>query len=103
MCHGRDTFPEPVCATEASRGDGGSPSQCDSHPPECCAGGGFHSGCQLVLQADPQLAIGFVDGVDGIDSVPTEVVRCMLQVVLRAGKRTKRSVDLRVIPPSWGW
>jgi hypothetical protein len=58
---------------------------------------------QLVLQADSELAIGFVDCTDSIDPVPTEVMSCMLEVVLRASQRAKRSVDLRVIPASWGW
>jgi hypothetical protein len=80
---------------------------CDRHViptrPSVARVGDFTVDSKLVLQADPELAIGFVDGADRVDPVPTEIMRCMLEMVLRAGKRAKRSVDLRVISPSWGW
>ena len=57
----------------------------------------------LVLHADPELAIGFIDCANRIDPMPTEVMSCVLQVVFRTGKRVKRSFNFRVIPPSWGW
>jgi hypothetical protein len=48
------------------------------------------------------LFIGFVDCADGIDTMPAEVVRGMLEVVFRASQRTKRSFDLRMLPGGWG-
>jgi hypothetical protein len=56
---------------------------------------------QLELQADPELAIGFINGADSFDPMATEVMSCLLEVSFRTGERAKCSFDLRM--PSHGW
>jgi len=73
-----------------------------SHPPECC-GWGIHSLQQLELQADPELAIGFINGANSLDPMATEVMRGFLEVSFCSGERTKCTFDLRMSSHGRGW
>jgi hypothetical protein len=73
-----------------------------SHPPECC-GWGIHSLQQLELQADPELAIGFINGANSLDPMTTEVMRGFLEVSFRSSERAKRTFDLRMSSHGRGW
>ncbi|HXY11122.1 MAG TPA: hypothetical protein VEI52_25040 [Terriglobales bacterium] len=77
--------------------------ECDPTRPSVARVGDSHSLQQLVLQADPELAIGFINCTDSFDPMPTKVMSCMLKMIFRAGKRTKRSFDLRMPSPGRGW
>jgi hypothetical protein len=65
-------------------------------------GWGIHSLQQLELQADPELAIGFINGADRLDPMATEVMSGFLEVSFRTGERAKRTFDLRMSSHGWG-
>jgi len=55
--------------------------------------------CSLsVLQADAQLAVGFVDGVNRVHAMAAKIVRRVLKVVLGIVKCAQRIFDLWVSP-----
>ena len=56
-----------------------------------------------VLQADSQLAVGFVDGVDRVHAMPAKVVSGMLKVVLGVMKCAQRIFNLRMFPGRGRW
>lgn len=98
-----------LCACSACRHTGSgvegkdSRPECDPTRPSVARVGDSHSLQQLVLQADPELAIGFINCTDSFDPMATKVMSCMLKMIFRTGKRTKRSFDLRMPSPGRGW
>jgi len=72
-------------------------------PARMLRGWGIHSLQQLELQADPELAIGFINGADRLDPMATEVMSGFLEVSFRTGERAKCTFDLRMSSHGWGW
>jgi len=72
-------------------------------PARMLRGWGIHSLQQLELQADPELAIGFINGADRVDPMATEVMSGFLEVSFRTGERAKRTFNLRMPSHGWGW
>lgn len=77
--------------------------ECDPTRPSVARVGDSHSLQQLELQADPELAIGFINGADRFDPMSTEVMRCMLEVIFRTGERAQRTFNLRMPSTGRGW